>query len=144
VNAVPNLISAARNTLAGLQFKLSFKSRRHGVALLPMVLALVITFAGNVLLTTAQSETPPKPAPTPAATPAKKPGPGENISPLASGQIKGRLVSTDGQLLTNANVMAQSLSGTPAAKPTRPDAEGRFVFDDLAPGSYILIGTAPG
>lgn len=116
----------------------------HRVALLQIALALVMIFAGNVVLTIAQSETPQKPAATPTATPAKKPGPSENTSPFTSGQIRGHLVSTDGQLLTNANVMAQSLSGTPAAKPTRPDAEGRFVFEDLAPGSYILIGTAPG
>jgi hypothetical protein len=36
------------------------------------------------------------------------------------------------------------LTGTPAAKPTRPDADGKFVFEELTPGAYLVIGAAPG
>ena len=105
--------------------------------------AFVLILIGNVLVTRSQSETLPKPAATPTATPGAiadtKKGPG----PI-SGTIKGRIVSTDGQPLTNTTVMAQSLTGSFVVKPTRPDAEGRFAFDDLVPGAYILIGMAPG
>jgi hypothetical protein len=105
--------------------------------------AFVVMVIGNVLVARAQSETLPKPAATPTATPGEtadaKKGPGPII-----GTIKGRIVSTDGQPLTNATVMAQSLTGSFVVKPTRPDAEGRFAVDDLVPGAYILIGTAPG
>ncbi|HSS22116.1 MAG TPA: carboxypeptidase-like regulatory domain-containing protein [Pyrinomonadaceae bacterium] len=61
-----------------------------------------------------------------------------------SGTIRGQLVASDGQPFTNANVLVQSMTGTPAAKPARADADGQFVFEDLAPGSYLIIGTAPG
>jgi hypothetical protein len=105
--------------------------------------ALVVMVIGNVLVARAQSETLPKPAAAPTATPGATAETKKGPAPL-SGTIKGRIVSTDGQPLTNATVMAQSLTGTFAVKPTRPDAEGRFAFDELAPGAYIVIGTAPG
>lgn len=105
--------------------------------------AIVALAIGNVLVATAQTETSTKPAATGTTAPGQKPDTKQSTPP-PTGTIKGRIVSSDGQPLTNANVMAQSLTGTPATKPTRPDAEGRFSFDDLTPGSYILIATAPG
>ena len=99
---------------------------------------------GSILVATAQTETTSKPAVTGATAPGQKPDPKQSSSPPITGTIKGRIVSTDGQPLTNVNVMAQSLTGTPATKPTRPDADGRFAFDELAPGAYIIIATAPG
>jgi hypothetical protein len=105
--------------------------------------AFVVMVIGNVLFATAQSEALPKPAAAPTPTPAatadarKVPGP-------VTGTIKGRMVSNDGQPLANATVVAQSLNGSFAVKPTRPDAEGRFAFDDLVPGAYTIFGTAPG
>ncbi|MGH9928688.1 MAG: carboxypeptidase regulatory-like domain-containing protein [Pyrinomonadaceae bacterium] len=103
---------------------------------------LIVLLLGNVMVTNAQTETPSKPAATGATVPGQKPE-AKPSSPI-TGTIKGRIVASDGQPLTNVNVMAQSLTGTPATKPTLPNAEGRFAFDDLAPGAYILIATAPG
>ena len=117
---------------------------RRDLRLLPLSLTLVMLVTGNLLTTLAQSEAQPKPATTPATAPGRKVGTNESTSQPAIGTIKGRLVSTDGQPLANANVMVQSLTGTAGVRPTRPDAEGRFAFDDLAPGAYILIAVAPG
>ena len=98
---------------------------------------------GNVLLAGAQSETSPKPAATPTPTPDATPDTRKGTGTL-TGTIKGRMVASDGQPLLNATVMAQALTGSFVVKPTRPDAEGRFAFDDLVPGAYTLIATAPG
>lgn len=103
-------------------------------------LMLVALFFANTVFVTAQTETVPAQTTAPSQRPDAKPSP----TPPITGTIKGRIVASDGQPLTNANIMAQSLAGTPSAKPTRPDAEGRFSFDDLAPGSYVLVATAPG
>src|SRR5207244_3165062 len=84
---------------------------------------------------------PPAPETTP---PVQKSGTKEVTAPPITGVIRGRLAATDGQPIMNATVMVQSLSGIPVAKPTRPDAEGRFVFEDLAPGAYIVMAMAPG
>ena len=105
--------------------------------------AFVVMVIGNALVARAQSEALPKPAATPAATPGATADTKKGTGPI-TGTIKGRIVSTDGQPLMNATVMAQLLTGSFAVKPTRPDAEGRFAVDDLVPGAYILIGTAPG
>lgn len=108
------------------------------------MLACITALAGNMLIATAQSENPAKPAASPTTSLGQTRGGQVSGSPQITGTIKGRLVSSDGQPLTNANVMAQSLTGTPSTKPTRPDAEGRFAFDELTPGSYILVATVPG
>lgn len=111
--------------------------------LTPMIssaLMLVTMFFVNAVFVTAQTETPQTQATAPSQKPDAKPSP----SPPITGTIKGRIVASDGQPLTNANILAQSLNGTPSTKPTRPDAEGRFSFDDMAPGSYVLVATAPG
>lgn len=100
-----------------------------------LILLLIILVGGNVLLAKAQSTTPPK-----ATSPNANPSP----SPVITGSIKGRLVADDGQPLTNANVMLQSLSAAPSVKPARVDAEGRFTFDDLPPAAYLVVATAPG
>ena len=104
----------------------------------------VVLVIGHVMVATAQSENSPKPAASPTPSPGQASSVKESSLPPITGTIKGRLVSSDGQPLTNASVLTQTLNGTPSTKPTRPDADGRFVFDDLAPGSYILIATAPG
>lgn len=107
-----------------------------------MIASVLVMFAtGNVVATRAQSQTPAKPAANPTTISGQKP---QATPTPPTGTIKGRLVADDGQPLTNANVMVQSLTPTPTAKPTLVDAEGRFVFDDLPAASYILIGTAPG
>ncbi len=113
-------------------------------SLVPIALAVVMLLTGNVLLTMAQTETPAKPAATGTTVPAQKQDKSEPTPPPITGTITGRLTASDGQPLTTANVMVQSLTGTPVAKPARPDAEGRFAFDGLTPGAYIVMGTAPG
>lgn len=110
-----------------------------------LVHAVLVTLViGNLVIATAQSESSAKPAAAPIPSPGQTSPAKESSSPPITGTIKGRLVSNDGQPLTNASVLAQSLNGTPSTKPTRPDADGRFTFEDLAPGSYIVIATAPG
>ena len=109
-----------------------------------LALSLVMLVTGNVLVALAQSETPPKPAAPAATVPGQKPAKSEPTPPPITGTITGRLTASDGQPLTTANVLVQSLTGTPVAKPARPDAEGRFSFDGLTPGAYIVMGTAPG
>ena len=114
------------------------------ITLFSLAVACITLLSGNMLIATAQSEQPAKPAASPTPSLGQTRGGQDSGSQQITGTIKGRLVASDGQPLTNANVMAQSLTGTPSTKPTRADAEGRFAFDDLTPGSYILIATAPG
>lgn len=99
-----------------------------------LMLLLVVLVSSNVLLSEAQTGAAPKTTATPVASP----------SPPVTGTIKGRLVADDGQPLTNANVLVQSLTAAPAVKPARVDAEGRFSFEDLPPAAYLVIATAPG
>src|ERR1700674_4135694 len=108
------------------------------------MLVVIMLVTCNVLHTMAQSETPAKPPAPESTPPVQKSGTKEVTAPPITGVIRGRLAATDGQPIMNATVMVQSLTGTPVAKPTRPDAEGRFVFEDLAPGSYIVMAMAPG
>jgi hypothetical protein len=112
------------------------------IKLVPAVLSalLVTVFFASAISVTAQTETAPAQTTIPDQKPEAKPSP----SPPITGTIKGRIVASDGQPLTNVNIMAQSLTGAPSAKPTRPNAEGRFSFEDLTPGSYVLVATAPG
>ena len=117
---------------------------RHPLVLLPITLVVIMLVTCNVLHTMAQSETPAKPPAPESTPPVQKSGTKEVTAPPITGVIRGRLAATDGQPIMNATVMVQSLTGTPVAKPTRPDAEGRFVFEDLAPGAYIVMASAPG
>ena len=127
----------------GLHLDRSSESRRRTVALLPIALALMLLVCSDTLTTTAQSDTQAKPAAT-ATESGQKSRPIESASPSVTGTIKGRLVFADGQPPNEASVTIQSVSSTPAQKPVRPDAEGRFAFADLAPGSYIIFANAPG
>ena len=73
-------------------------------------------------------------------TPSPKPTP----EPVVMGNIRGRVVSSDGRPLTNATVMAQGVSTTPSVKMKTSDAEGAFVLEDLAAGLYFVTANAPG
>ena len=118
---------------------------RHRVSfLLPVAVLLALVLPCNVGIAMAQSETSAKPAAAGVTPPQQKSATKETTAPPITGTIRGRLTATDGQPLMNANVLVQSLTGTPVAKPTRPDAEGRFVFENLIPGAYIVMATAPG
>jgi hypothetical protein len=122
----------------------ALKAQRSAVASLLTLAAFLLFAAGITVAGTAQTQTPEKPDPTPTATPATAGQKPESTPTPTTGTIKGRLVSGDGQPLTNANVMAQALTSTPTAKPTSVDSEGRFVFDDLPAASYLIVATAPG
>jgi hypothetical protein len=109
-----------------------------------LLMLLVLVLLCNAGIAMAQSETSPKPAPAGVTPPRQKPATKETTAPAVTGTIRGRLTPSDGQPLLNANVLVQSLTGTPVAKPARPDTEGRFVFENLTPGAYIVMATAPG
>lgn len=118
---------------------------RCAAALCCALCSLATVIAGGAVDCLAQAQTEPKPAATPAAAPGRKSGAGENATPTPiTGTIKGRVVSDEGRPVTNATIIAQAATGAPAAKPTRVDAEGKFVFDDLPAAAYIVIATAPG
>jgi hypothetical protein len=108
-----------------------------------IMLVFVVLFTCSLPTTMGQSETPAKPAEAGTTPPGQKSGTKDSTLPI-TGAIRGRLTATDGQPLMNANILVQSLTGAPVAKPTRPDTEGRFVFEDLTPGAYIVMATAPG
>ena len=142
MNKPTRSICAANSFSGESHFEITFKSRRRTLALLLTLSAFLLFTTGSAITVMAQSQTPEKPTAIPAPTPAsQKP---ESTPTPTTGTIKGRLVSGDGQPLTNANVMAQALTSTPTAKPTKVDSEGRFVFDDLPAAAYIIVGTAPG
>ncbi|MCM3869380.1 MAG: carboxypeptidase regulatory-like domain-containing protein [Pyrinomonadaceae bacterium] len=133
--------AANKDRHSSLELRLPFKLIPRAVASLLAISTLLLLGTGNSPNTLAQSQTAVKPIP--ASTPAiagQKPA----KSSLVTGTIKGRVVSTDGQPITNAIIMAQALTATPSGRPTRVDSEGRFVFDDLPPASYLIIGSAPG
>lgn len=107
----------------------------------------LVTFAisGVVVDSMAQSPAEPKAAATPEAKQGQKPGAGANPTPTpVTGTIRGRVVSDEGRPVTNATVLAQSMTGAPGTKPTRVDAEGKFVFDDLPAAAYTIFAMAPG
>jgi hypothetical protein len=121
-----------------------YVARRCAAALFCALCSLATFIAGGVVDCLGQSQTEAKPAATPAAT-RQKSGAGENTTPPpTTGTIKGRVVSDEGRPVTNATIVAQSATGAPAAKPTRVDGEGKFVFEDLPTAAYIVIATAPG
>ena len=119
-------------------------SHHRVLFLLTLATLVALVLPCNVGTAMAQSETPAKPAAAGATPSPQKSATKETTATPITGTIRGRLTSTDGQPLINANVLVQSLTGVPVAKPTRPDAEGRFVFENLVPGAYIVMATAPG
>jgi hypothetical protein len=121
-------------------------AHRRPAALFCTVCSVAALMApGGAVDSFARAQTDAKPAATPAATQGQKSGVGENTTPTpTTGTIKGRVVSDDGQPVTNATIMALAVTGAPAAKPTRVDAEGKFVFDDLPTAAYVIMATAPG
>jgi hypothetical protein len=121
------------------QFELA--SHPRAPALLITGAALVMFATGNVVATMAQAQATPAASSTSTPAPNQKP---EATPTPTTGTIKGRIVAADGQPLINANVLAQSMTIPPTAKPTRVDFDGRFVFDDLQAASYIIYATAPG
>jgi len=73
------------------------------------------------------------------------PSPKPTPEPVVIGNIRGRVVSSDGRPLPNTTVMAQGVSSTtPSIKMKTSDAEGAFVLEDLAAGLYFVSATAPG
>jgi hypothetical protein len=122
-------------------------TRRHAahrsVAILLCALCSLAMFAtsGAAVNSLAQPQTEAKPAATLETTQGQKP---EATPTPTTGTIKGRVVSDDGRPVTNATIVAQAVTGAPGVKPARVDAEGNFVFDDLAAAAYIIIPTAPG
>jgi hypothetical protein len=61
------------------------------------------------------------------------------------GEITGRVISDDGQPVSNARISASALGGTnQPARSTSTDAEGNFRFADLPRGVYSLFATSPG
>jgi hypothetical protein len=113
--------------------------------------AVAVFVSTNLFTAIAQtSQLPPsaKPAASPAVSPrttaSANTAAQESPTPAVTGTIKGRLVSDDGQPLTNATVMIQSLNNVPIGKPNRVDAEGRFAFEELPPSAYLVTAIAPG
>ena len=119
---------------------------RYAAALLCALCSLATFIPSGVTVNClAQSQTVATPAATPVSTQDQKSGAAEKAAPTpTTGTIKGRVVSDDGRPVTNATVVAQAATGAPAAKPTRADAEGKFVFEDLPAAAYVVIATAPG
>ena len=112
------------------------RSRLRSTVPLLVLLPLISTQA----LPAQQPETIPKavPAPTSSATPASEKAP-------ASGSIKGRMVIAGGRVPKNALVAIRGFNETSGqSRMVRVDSSGRFTFDDLSPGVYSVIGTAPG
>ena len=107
--------------------------------LLLLTLAFIMLSASDMLVATAQSEKPAPNAASPSPSPSQARATKEANFPSITGTIKGRLVSSDGQPLVNANITVQAVTGTPSMKPTHPDADGRFTFEELAPYPDQLV-----
>ncbi len=64
-------------------------------------------------------------------------------APAAPARLTGTVADNTGALIPGARVSLQLANGTPKLT-ISADAEGRFRFDDLAPGSYAVAVSAPG
>lgn len=106
-----------------------------------LVLPLVLTMSG-VCSVLAQSQPAARSTASPSPTPVEKRS--ANEDPPATGSIKGRVVTDDGQPVVNATLMAQAVNSQPSMRPAKVDSEGKFSFDDLPPASYIVFAVAPG
>lgn len=138
-------MNALRGSIRGEKLTRRAAVHRRGAALLCVLCALATFIPSGGVRCLGQSQTEAKPAATPATTEGQKSRAGESAAATATtGTIKGRVVSDDGRPVTNATIMAQAVTGAPSAKPTRVDAEGKFVLDDLAAAAYVVVATAPG
>ena len=128
-----NAIAVSAQPLPWERRHLACNERAARTHLLAGQLATCVALALKVLLfvTLAQGQvTSPSPKPTPA--------------PVVMGDIRGRVVTSDGRPLVNANVMAQAVSATPSMKMKTTDAEGAFLMEDLPSGLYVVTANAPG
>lgn len=65
-----------------------------------------------------------------------------------SSRVEGTIVSLNGELVRKATVRLQGIGGQPGQPPISysetTDSGGNFVFDDVAPGRYLLSAEKPG
>ena len=64
-------------------------------------------------------------------------------SPPGGFSIEGRVEDATGGVVAEASVSLLSPQQAPVAS-TRSDAQGRFRFDSVSPGSYLVVVQAPG
>ena len=77
--------------------------------------------------------------------PASATPPGASIPATiaATASLAGSISDVSGALIPGAHILLTATS-TGAIRSSSADAEGRFSFNDLAPGSYALTASAPG
>ena len=112
---------------------------RQRVTTFLLVLSLVFTMSVSAL---AQSQPAAQSTASPPPAPAEKRVPNE--IPPATGSIKGRVVADDGRPVVNASLIAQAVNGPPTVRPAQVDSEGKFSFNDLPSGAYVVFAVAPG
>jgi hypothetical protein len=130
-------VNTRLKTIIAAMITKRFGLRRRALVLFVALPPLLLCPAPGVVRAQVQSSTPAKPS----TAREQKRDPAETS---AAGTIKGRVVSDDGQPLVNATVFAQAVTGTPAVKVKRVDAEGAFVFDELPAALYTITASAPG
>ena len=60
-----------------------------------------------------------------------------------TGQLSGSITDPSGSAIPNATVQIAN-SATKQTRSTKPDQQGRFVFTELLPGTFVLTVDAPG
>jgi hypothetical protein len=72
------------------------------------------------------------------------PKPTESGKSIATGSVEGR-ITLDGNPLANLKVELAELPESEKTKPTtQTDADGKFAFADVLPGSYLIVITVEG